>query len=101
HPEENHPADQGGDLPAQRSRPPVDLGPTATVPTPPTASLHVPPLRNVALCPKRASTRLAAAGRPPTSTAAGRPRRPGVAAAAGRGGAPRSTSPTRTVPRWE
>jgi hypothetical protein len=45
----DHPGDQGGDLPAQRPRPPVGVGPPTTVPTPPPPRLHLPDLRNVAL----------------------------------------------------
>jgi hypothetical protein len=49
HPRRDHPGHLGRDLPAQRPRPPVGVGSSTTVPTPPTTGLHVPPLRNVAL----------------------------------------------------
>ena len=49
HPGGDHPGHQGGDLPAQRPRPALGLGPPTTVPTPPTTGLRVPPLRNGAL----------------------------------------------------
>jgi DDE superfamily endonuclease len=52
-PRGDHPGHQGGDLPAQRSRPPVGVGPPRAVPAPPTPHLHLPDLRNAALATDR------------------------------------------------
>ena len=45
----DHPGHQGRDPPAQCPRPPLGVGPTTTIPTPPPTGLHLPPLRNAAL----------------------------------------------------
>ena len=49
HPRRDHPGHQDRDLPAQRPRPPVGVGPPATIPTPPTPRPYLPDLANVAI----------------------------------------------------
>ncbi len=49
HPWGDHPGHQDRDLPAQRPRPPLGVGPPATLPSPPTPRLYLPDLANVAL----------------------------------------------------
>ena len=48
-PGRDRPGDQGGDLPAQRPRPPMGVGPPTTVTAPTTPRLHLPDLANAAL----------------------------------------------------
>jgi hypothetical protein len=48
-PRRDQPGDPGRDLPAQRPRSPVGMGPPATITTPPTTRPHLPNLGNEAL----------------------------------------------------